>query len=347
MNIRLLKKVFLVLMGAVVTAVAISMFTATTASFPFQYKITDLGTLPGQSNSRAYAINARGQVVGDSFNGGKSFLWDNGTMTNLGSLNKNYACDINNAGVVLGCADPMFRQRTNDRSVLWQNGTLTELPPLPGHNTDVAYSLNNRGQVVGVSWSNFSTRHAVLWNNSVPTDVGTFSGDVASEAFSINNKRQVAGVSANSNFTWRSVLWDTGSITDLKIPSQSGANVPFGINNKGQVVGGSTTSLSFAFLWQNGTVTSLGGLPSGSKGIFPSIAYSINNAGRVVGTSGSKAFIWYNKKMYDLNDLVPADSGWKLEVARDINNKGQIVGWGKLNGKSEYRAFLLTPTLNP
>jgi probable HAF family extracellular repeat protein len=175
--------------------------------------------------------------------------------------------------------------------------------------------------------------------------VGTVRLTTDNQVF-FNNKRQVAGVSANSNFTWRTVLWGKGSITDLKILSRGGANVPWDINNKGQVVGGSTTSPNFPFLWQNGIVTGLGGFPCGNSCLTLGIAYGINNAGRVVGASGSKAFIWYNKKMYDLNELVPADSGWKLEVARDINNRGQIVGWGKLNGKSEYRAFLLTPTLN-
>ncbi len=49
--------------------------------------VLDLGTLPGQSNSYATAINDLGQVVGVSNeNGGGPFLWQNGTMINLNSL---------------------------------------------------------------------------------------------------------------------------------------------------------------------------------------------------------------------------------------------------------------------
>src|SRR5208337_2425992 len=51
--------------------------------------ITDLGTLPGYSESYARGINNSGQIVGYSFNfGGAQYatLYSNGTVTNLGTL---------------------------------------------------------------------------------------------------------------------------------------------------------------------------------------------------------------------------------------------------------------------
>ena len=72
----------------------------------------DLGTLPGDLFSEAFAINARGEVVGVSFggaNGSRAFLWQNGVMMNLNDLAGTKspdvlqsAQDINDAGQITG-----------------------------------------------------------------------------------------------------------------------------------------------------------------------------------------------------------------------------------------------------
>lgn len=66
---------------------AVCVCTTSTASA--QWSITDLGDLPGGSNSsRAEDINNAGQVVGFSSAAaaGRAFMWQNGVMTNLGDL---------------------------------------------------------------------------------------------------------------------------------------------------------------------------------------------------------------------------------------------------------------------
>jgi probable HAF family extracellular repeat protein len=75
---------------------------------------TDLGTLPGDTSSFAYAINDTGQVVGQSCDQAgncRAFLWHNGTMTDLntlvapdGSLALLSAEDINSQGEIVGQA---------------------------------------------------------------------------------------------------------------------------------------------------------------------------------------------------------------------------------------------------
>lgn len=54
------------------------------ATPPGPYVVTDLGTLGTLQSAQAYDINEAGQVVG--YAGNHAFLWQNGVMTDLGTL---------------------------------------------------------------------------------------------------------------------------------------------------------------------------------------------------------------------------------------------------------------------
>src|SRR5262249_40309408 len=69
----------------------------------------DLGTLPGDCGSLAWAINARGQVVGASHNCDTDVfevvLWENGSITDLGVATPE-PTNINDRGEIEGVALP-------------------------------------------------------------------------------------------------------------------------------------------------------------------------------------------------------------------------------------------------
>jgi probable HAF family extracellular repeat protein len=85
-------------------------------------KMRDLGTLPGESQSRAEDINNRGQVV--CWSGG-AFLWQNGKMRDLGALSgvdESAALGINSLGQVVGYARPSDYDPDGDvfsNAVIW------------------------------------------------------------------------------------------------------------------------------------------------------------------------------------------------------------------------------------
>jgi probable HAF family extracellular repeat protein len=125
----------------------------------------DLGTLPGATDSNAWAVNARGDIVGDS--GGRAFLWQAGmgmrAVDPPGSGNiASQARAINDHGQVAGT---VYKPNGQTRAFLWQVEMGMQELPTQGYGS-FAYALNDRGQVVGTDAEPSNT--AVLWQ---PTDL--------------------------------------------------------------------------------------------------------------------------------------------------------------------------------
>lgn len=323
------------------------------------YTITDVGEGGSIFSFNHYffapeitAINNLGQVVGQSITTNEAYLWQNGVVTNLGTLGGTFsdAFGINDAGQVVG-------QTTiggiEIHAYRWQNDAMTDLNLCCFQSR--AFGINAAGQVVGttqLSNVNFGVNHAFLWQDGHMTDLGTLGAPACcdvSQALAVNNTGQVVGESVTANREIHAFLWQNGVMTDLGTLGDQSSSANW-INDAGQVVG-YTQRFTFsgptqAFLWQNGAMTALG-----TVGGSNSNALSINAAGQIVGVSDTpdgirRATLWQKDpqgvyRITDLNTLLPPDSGWTLVAARAINDRGQIIGVGEFNGVNH--RYLLSP----
>ena len=119
-------------------------------------QLPDLG-VPG---AVGIAINDQGQIVGQvvSADGTTAYaaLWQNGAITNLGTLPGDfgsYASGINNQGQVLGTT---FDSSGNfNGAFIWQNGVMTDLNTLFPASSNLYATMvnwiNERGQISGMA----------------------------------------------------------------------------------------------------------------------------------------------------------------------------------------------------
>ena len=256
-------------------------------------EMIDLGTYEGGVESRAESINNKGQIVGYSRNANGdriAILWENGEIVDLGNLGyqNSIAYSINELGQVVG------RSQTTSNNIhafLWEKGVIKDLGSYGGNFlTSEARSINNAGVVVGQSPSSVSReRKAFYWNKGEMLDLGSLDHNLNfAIANSVNNKGAVVGFSSISysekyGHQYHAFYYGKDEMIDLGtlLENNLGGSVAYGINDRNQVVGYSNDSdgSSSAFLWENGTMTSLSKL----EGFRHCIANSISNREQVVG----------------------------------------------------------------
>jgi probable HAF family extracellular repeat protein len=343
--------------------------------------LIDLGGLPGGTDSEVSYLTENGLVSGQALDGSidpilglqaqKAVAWIAGRIINLGTLGgyESGAGRMNSRGQVTGYAqnaipDPFsiiyfqfsggqFSNGTQTRAFLWdEKRGMQDIGTLGGPDAIAPY-INERGQIVGFSYTNSTpnpttgipTQDPFLWENGKMIDLGTLGGTNGGPG-DLNNGGQVTGTSnlAGDHLS-HPFLWTApGPMRDLGTlggPTGQGN----AINEAGEVVGFADTSNStHGFLWRNGTMTDLGTL----DGDCFSGAWGINAQTQIVGQSitcdftGFRAFLWQDGKMLDLNVFVPAGSGLTLNEVEQINDRGEMFGIGTL-ASGEDRAFFLMP----
>jgi probable HAF family extracellular repeat protein len=178
-------------------------------------KTRELLPLGNDSTSAATAINDRGEAVGISgdcdqavgrFSARHAVLWSkNGKVTeipNLGGVTWHTPMDINESGDVVGFSNPAGPGDPQGEFVshafLWTSGAAqsVDLGTLPGDLFSEAFAINERGEVVGVSFGGANGSRAFIWQNGVMTNLNDLAPgnlDVLLSAQDINDDGQITG----------------------------------------------------------------------------------------------------------------------------------------------------------
>jgi probable HAF family extracellular repeat protein len=159
--------------------------------------IQDLGALSGDNAGQAFAINASGQVVGNSYSTAvgstRAFRWTAaGGMQDLGVGNGSQAYGISASGAVVG------RTANDADAFLWTApGTVQTLPDNGGQG--LALGINSSALIVGQveTAPAAGTYVAALWQGGSLIDLNTLlpasSGWVLEYAGAINDAGQITG----------------------------------------------------------------------------------------------------------------------------------------------------------
>jgi len=356
-------------------------------------KRVELDRLSDVASSAAFWITANGIVGGNSQNGEedplipgwgefRAVLWRHGKIIDLGTLDGGHESalsGVNSKGQAVGLSMNLVADDfsligpglfpTQTRAFLWQKGEMRDLGTLGGDDA-LASFINERGQVVGISYTNTTpnastgvpTIDPFLWEDGSMIDLGSLGGTNCN-VLGFNNRGEVVGTSnLSGDVISRPFLWTKKhGMEDL---GTLGGNTgqPNWINDSGDIAG--KTDLAgplspqdhHAVLWRHGHQIDLGTFPEDSS----SNAYYVNSRGQVVGTSedrahmligvGEHAFLWEGKgTMVDLNTLIQPGASLQLTYAVAINDRGEIAGFGVPPGvlPEEYEtkghAYILIP----
>jgi probable HAF family extracellular repeat protein len=261
---------------------------------PTFHSYIDLGVYNSPPHQRAYetaegmAVNNSDTVVGGIVNFGPpifgvtdygAFVYKNGAMSYIAEGSSDggmpaYATSINNKGDVVGTLDIntfLHYGFGQGQAFLYRNGVVTPLGTL---NTkpdtvipySIANSINNAGQIVGLSTSD-SGKNGFLWMNGKMSAIGRSSF----VPVSINDNGWIAGSDSSG-----AVLYIYG------LTIQIGAGEAVSVNNSGTVIGYVGIPTTGVFIYVIGQRYDLNTLVDGGWKITD--VGQINDAGQIAAT---------------------------------------------------------------
>lgn len=259
-----------------------------------------LGSLGGTS-SGAVAINDKGVVLGNwtSASGQwRGYLYSCGKQRDIGAIyGRTIYRDINNAGYIIGLANPPGSTPYPLSVLRAPNGAITDLGSIATENPATqVYAINNRNQIAAESgpWgAPEQPFRAVIWAKGKFRDLGDFGWE-PNGAVAINDRGQATGYASVT----------TGGPHDR-----------------------------VAFLYSHGRLINIDPRPATEWRY--SQGKGINNHGHIVGESDHiGGFIWRGKRMQALSSLVDPKLGWGNIDPQAINDVGQIAATAVRGGVS-------------
>lgn len=221
--------------------------------------IQDLGTLGDGLDSQALFVNQRGQIAGNSYTDSIAhpetgiptqapFLWENGHMTNLGTLGGvvGWVTGLNKRGQVVGGSALETDPAGQVHAFLWERGSLRDLGILGGadFNFSEANAINDNGEIAGHSHTADGSFRGFRWTHGVMTDLGSVPGYDCSNTGSINASGQIAGWAylCDVEAPEHAVLWEKdGPGIDLNVFVPPGSDLELieavSIDDRGEIAG--------------------------------------------------------------------------------------------------------------
>jgi probable HAF family extracellular repeat protein len=230
---------------------SVLLVTAPAPAFALPYTFTLLD-VPGATDTRAFGLNDRLQIVGDYSNtSGHGFLYAEGTFTALNApgAGQTDAFGINRAGQIVGVAFDL----AGIHGFLDRHGHFTSVD-VPGNSGGTeAFGLNGRGEIVGLYFTDAGRQaHGFLVRGGHFTTIDV-PGAAQTQLDGINRSGQMVGVFLPTDHpVFHGFVDDRGTVRVLEPPNATSSGA-FGINNHGQIVGDfSDAQGSHGFLYSGG-----------------------------------------------------------------------------------------------